>query len=42
LLSSPDQLKAMTDAAKRFVAAQDDQLDQIAARLVSVLKLDVP
>ncbi len=42
LLSSPDQLKVMTDAAKRFVAAQDDQLDQIAARLVSVLKLDAP
>jgi 3-deoxy-D-manno-octulosonic-acid transferase len=40
LLSSPEDLAKMTDAAKRFVAAQDDQLDGIAARLVSVLGLD--
>jgi 3-deoxy-D-manno-octulosonic-acid transferase len=40
LLSTPEDLAKMTDAAKRFVAAQDDQLDGIAARLVSVLGLD--
>ena len=40
LLSNPEDLAKMTDAAKRFVAAQDDQLDGIAARLVSVLGLD--
>jgi 3-deoxy-D-manno-octulosonic-acid transferase len=40
LLSTPEDLAKMTDAAKRFVAAQDDQLDGIATRLVSVLGLD--
>jgi 3-deoxy-D-manno-octulosonic-acid transferase len=40
LLSTPEDLAKMTDAAKRFVAAQDDQLDGIAARLISVLGLD--
>jgi 3-deoxy-D-manno-octulosonic-acid transferase len=40
LLSTPHDLADMTDAAKRFVAAQDDQLDGIAARLISVLGLD--
>ncbi|MEM5519896.1 3-deoxy-D-manno-octulosonic acid transferase [Sulfitobacter sp. AS59] len=40
LLSTPEDLAKMTGAAKRFVAAQDDQLDGIAARLVSVLGLD--
>jgi len=40
LLSTPEDLAKMNDASKRFVAAQDDQLDGIAARLVSVLGLD--
>ncbi|WP_341234348.1 3-deoxy-D-manno-octulosonic acid transferase [uncultured Sulfitobacter sp.] len=40
LLSTPEDLAKMTDAAKRFVATQDDQLDGIAARLISVLGLD--
>jgi 3-deoxy-D-manno-octulosonic-acid transferase len=40
LLSTPEDLAKMTDAAKRFVATQDDQLDGIATRLVSVLGLD--
>jgi 3-deoxy-D-manno-octulosonic-acid transferase len=40
LLSTSHELTGMTDAAKRFVAAQDDQLDGIAARLVAVLGLE--
>jgi 3-deoxy-D-manno-octulosonic-acid transferase len=40
LLSNPEDLAKMTDAAKSFVAAQDDQLDGIAARLISVLGLN--
>ncbi|WP_339763206.1 glycosyltransferase N-terminal domain-containing protein [uncultured Sulfitobacter sp.] len=40
LLSTSHELTDMTDAAKRFVAAQDDQLDGIAARLVAVLGLE--
>ncbi len=39
LLSHPKQLADMTNAAKRFVGAQDDHLDGIAARLLSVLGL---
>jgi 3-deoxy-D-manno-octulosonic-acid transferase len=40
LLSTPEKLKAMTDAAKRFVAGQTDQLDGIAARLIAALGLE--
>ncbi|WP_415256426.1 3-deoxy-D-manno-octulosonic acid transferase [Sulfitobacter sp.] len=40
LLATSHELTDMTDAAKRFVAAQDDQLDGIAARLVAVLGLE--
>ncbi len=40
LLDTPDQLAAMTDAAKRFITAQDDQLDTIAARLIKALNLE--
>ncbi|WP_093915937.1 3-deoxy-D-manno-octulosonic acid transferase [Sulfitobacter marinus] len=42
LLSTPQDLTDMTDAAERFVAAQDDQLDIIASRLITTLKLDTP
>jgi len=40
LLTNPDELTAMTSAAQRFVAAQDDQLDAIATRLITALELD--
>lgn len=40
LLSSPEQLAAMTNAAKRFVEAQEDQLDSIATRLIAALRLE--
>ncbi len=40
LLSDRAVLTAMKQAAKRFVAGQDDQLDSIAARLITVLRLE--
>lgn len=40
LLAAPDKLAAMTDAAAAFVAGQDDQLDEIATRLIRALKLE--
>ena len=40
LLTEPDELAAMTSAAQRFVATQDDQLDAIATRLITALELD--
>ena len=42
LLTKPDELATMTAAAARFIAAQDDQLDAIASRLITTLKLDTP
>ena len=40
LLTDPDELAAMTSAAQRFTATQDDQLDAIATRLITALELD--
>ena len=40
LLSDPDRLAAMTKAAKAFVAGQEDQLDDIATRLIHALRLE--
>ena len=40
LLDDPDRLAAMTSAAKAFVEGQDDQLDEIAARLIKALRLE--
>ena len=40
LLSTPDLLRDMTDAAQRFVSGQVDQLDTIADRLIAALKLE--
>jgi 3-deoxy-D-manno-octulosonic-acid transferase len=40
LLSDPDRLAAMTQAAKAFVASQEDQLDDIATRLIHALRLE--
>ena len=39
LLSQPKERATMTDAAKRFVAGQEDQLDGIATRILSALGL---
>ena len=42
LIEAPDQRDAMTAAAKRFVGAQEDQLDSIALRLIKALELGKP
>jgi len=42
LLTNPQERATMTAAASRFIAAQDDQLDAIASRLITTLKLDTP
>jgi len=42
LLTNPQERATMTAAASRFIAAQDDQLDAIASRLITTLELDTP
>jgi len=42
LLDNPDTLDVMTQAARQFIEAQQDQLDTIAGRLIKALGLHLP
>lgn len=42
LLDNPDTLDEMTQAARQFIEAQQDQLDTIAGRLIKALGLHLP